>query len=254
MDDGEHGADIASTPGMRAAIKQLQARLQHYEQLLDPASQAAPARAMNRLAASRWPVVAAVVAAVGLQAALPDRFAPGHRLVPFLELILLAGLVMADPRGQDLAGRWMRRFGMVLVALITASNAWSALRLVTEIVQGKQEDALELLSSGAAIWATNVVVFGLWYWHLDRGGPLARHPGHYPDFVFPQRQNPDDAAPDWSPTFPDYLYLAFTNATAFSPTDVMPYTIRAKMIMMLQATVSLLTITLVIARAIGLFK
>jgi uncharacterized membrane protein len=101
-----------------------------------------------------------------------------------------------------------------------------------------------------------VIVFGLWYWQFDRGGPLARLSGAqpYPDFSFPQRLNPDEAPSDWEPAFIDYLYLSYTNATAFSPTDVMPFTGRAKFIMMIQSAVSLVTIALVIARAIGLFK
>lgn len=205
---------------------------------------------------SRWPVVVAVLAAVGLQVMLPGRFAPGHRLVPGLELALLIGLVVANPHGANRSSRLLRRASVLLIAMITVTNAWSAARLVLQIVQGKQEDAVTLLAAGAAIWATNVIVFGLWYWHMDSGGPMAAARGTqgYPDFSFPQRQDPQQVPPDWQPAFIDYLYLAYTNATSFSPTDVMPYTTRAKLIMMLQSAVSLITIALVIARAIGLFK
>lgn len=239
----------------RQALRQLQEQLRKTERLLDIAEEQEPSQALTRIVQSRWPVAAAVVVAVALQVCLPNSFTPGHRLVPGLELVLLAGLVVADPRGRARPTRWLRRMMVLLTAMITVTNGWSAIRLVTQIVQGQQDDAFVLLISGAAIWATNVIVFGLWYWQLDRGGPLgSRGAICHRDFVFPQQEDPDPALVGWMPSFPDYLYLAYTNATAFSPTDVMPYTIRAKMIMMLQSVVSLITIALVIARAIGLFK
>ncbi|HEY6424285.1 MAG TPA: hypothetical protein VIY28_13750 [Pseudonocardiaceae bacterium] len=205
---------------------------------------------------SRWPVVAAVLVAVALQVVLPDRFAPGHRLVPGLELALMIGLIMTNPHRTGHSSRWVRPASILLVGMITVTNAWSAVRLVQQIVQGRQEDGLLLLSSGAAIWATNVILFALWYWEFDSGGPRIRASGGtvYPDFSFPQMQNPELSPPDWEPRFLDYLYLSFTNATAFSPTDVMPFARWAKMTMLAQAVVSLITIALVIARAIGLFK
>jgi uncharacterized membrane protein len=205
---------------------------------------------------SRWPVIIAVVVAIGLQLILPGRFAPGHRAVPAFELVLLIALVAANPLSARRRARWLRRAMAVFTAIITGTNAWSAVRLVEQIVQGKQENALILLTSGAAIWVTNVIVFALWYWQFDRGGPLARLGGAqpYPDFSFPQRQSPQEVPSDWEPAFIDYLYLAYTNATAFSPTDVLPFTGRAKLVMMIQSAVSLVTIALVISRAIGLFK
>ncbi len=205
---------------------------------------------------SRWPVVAAVTAAVALQLVLPNRFTPGHRLVPALELALLIGTVIAHPGRITGVSRWLRPATLVVVAMISATNAWSLVRLVAQIVAGQQDDALVLLSSGAAIWATNVIVFGLWYWELDRGGPGARARGDrkFPDFSFPQMQNPELAPPGWAPRFADYLYVSFTNACAFSPTDVMPLARWAKMAMLGQSVVSLITVVLVVARAIGLFK
>jgi uncharacterized membrane protein len=205
---------------------------------------------------SRWPVVVAVVVAVGLQLVLPDRFAAGHRAVPGFELVLLVALVVANPLTARRRARWLRRAMAVFTAIITGTNAWSAVRLVLQIVQGKEQDALLLLTSGAAIWVTNVIVFGLWYWQFDRGGLVSRlsGPQAYPDFSFPQRQSSGEAPSDWEPMFIDYLYLSYTNATAFSPTDVLPFTGRAKFVMMIQSAVSLVTIALVIARAIGLFK
>jgi hypothetical protein len=204
----------------------------------------------------RWPVVVAVIAAVALQVALPGRFAPGHRAVPLLELVLLVALVVADPGRIDRGSAWLRRAGVVLVLMITVSNVWSAVRLVLAIVAGADDDPVALLSSGAAIWATNVVVFGLWFWEVDGGGPYERvhAPRRHPSFAFPQTQDPALAPPGWSARFVDYLYLSFTNATAFSPTDVMPLARWAKLTMMGQAAVSLAITALVVARAIGLFK
>jgi uncharacterized membrane protein len=113
-----------------------------------------------------------------------------------------------------------------------------------------------LLATGGAIWATNVIVFALWYWELDRGGPVARaHATRvHPDFLFAQLQSPDLAPADWEPAFADYLYVSFTNAAAFSPTDVLPLSRWAKLTMMLQSVVSLATVVLVIARAVNILK
>jgi hypothetical protein len=110
--------------------------------------------------------------------------------------------------------------------------------------------------NGGSIYLTNIIAFALWYWELDRGGPAARSHGIecYPDFLFPQMSSPDMAPPDWEPTFVDYLYLSITNATAFSPTDVLPLTRPAKAAMGLQSTVALATVALVISRAINVLK
>ncbi|QWF78979.1 hypothetical protein [Amycolatopsis sp. CA-230715] len=242
--------------GAESAREALVARLDQVERLL--AGGARLGRVSQNFVGgrSRWPVAVAVVVAIGLQLVLPDRFAAGHRAVPAFEMVLLIALVAANPLTDRRRARWLRRAMVVFTAIITGTNAWSAVRLVQQIVEGKQQDALILLTSGAAIWVTNVIVFGLWYWQFDRGGPLSRLAGAqpYPDFSFPQRQNPQEAPAGWEPAFIDYLYLSYTNATAFSPTDVMPFTGRAKFVMMVQSAVSLVTVALVIARAIGLFK
>jgi len=131
------------------------------------------------------------VLAVALQVVLPTRFAPGHRLVPVLELALIVGLGTAHPHRTGRRCRWSRPAGITLVSLITATNAWSAARLVHEIITGTQDNPVVLLYSGGAIWATNIMVFALWYWQLDSGGPATRASGqvYYPDFSFPQMQN-----------------------------------------------------------------
>jgi len=113
-----------------------------------------------------------------------------------------------------------------------------------------------LLATGAAIYLTNIVVFGIWYWELDRGGPFARGAAQdpYPDFLFPQMENPALALPEWSPRFIDYLYVSFTNAVAFSPTDTMPLSRWAKTLMALQSDVAVSTIALALARAVNILR
>ena len=121
---------------------------------------------------------------------------------------------------------------------------------------GSTSDATTLLVTGGAIWVTNVIAFGLWYWEFDRGGPVARAHDIKPnqDFEFPQMTTPQLAPPSWEPMFRDYFYLSFTNATAFSPTDVMPLSRWAKMLMLVQSAVSLLLAALVIARAVNILR
>jgi len=147
---------------------------------------------------------------------------------------------------------------LTLIALISLANAWSAGRLIWEIVNrtGSTSDATTLLVTGGAIWVTNVIAFALWYWEFDRGGPVARALAikPYPDFEFPQMTSPELAPPSWEPMFADYFYLSFTNATAFSPTDVMPLSRWAKMLMLVQSAVSLLLAALVIARAVNILR
>jgi uncharacterized membrane protein len=204
----------------------------------------------------RWEVTVAILAAIALQLSLPYRLSVHPRfLLPAAEALLLVGLVIANPRRIDRQEQHLRTASMGLIALISIANASSAVRLVTGLAQGTEtEDATRLLFYGGAIWLTNVVVFALWYWELDRGGPVARMLAlrEHPDFLFAQMASPDLAPADWEPLFPDYFYLSFTNATAFSPTDTLPFTRWAKMLMLLQSAVSLVTVALVIARAVNI--
>jgi hypothetical protein len=151
----------------------------------------------------------------------------------------------------------LRTASVALIALISLANAWSTAELVRGLINGTEgSSAGVLLAQGASIYGTNIIVFSLWYWEWDRGGPVARANASQPyvDFLFPQMTQPDLASRDWEPTYLDYLYLSFTNATAFSPTDVMPFARWAKMLMLLQAAVALLTIAMVVARAVNIFK
>ena len=206
----------------------------------------------------RWPVSLSVLAAVAMQATLPSRVSLGPRwALPSIAGVLLVVLVAANPRRINRASPSLRVCSMVLIATVSAANAWSAGRLVIGLVRGTEaSDATRLLLTGGAIWLTNVIAFALWYWELDRGGPVARAHAvrDHPDFLFAQMQSPDLAPADWEPGFVDYFYLSFTNATAFSPTDVLPLSRWAKLTMLVQSAVSLMTVALVIARAVNILK
>ncbi len=208
---------------------------------------------------ARWQAAVAVAAAVALQYSLPGRLVLLHPvwLLPTLQGLLLIALVMANPRRINNESRAIRLLGLTLAALLSLANAWSVVRLVDELVHGTAgNSAGPLLVTGGTIWLINVIVFALWYWEFDRGGPVARALAvrMYPDFQFVQMASPQLAPPDWEPTFGDYLYLSFTNATAFSPTDTMPLSRWAKMGMTAQASVSIVTVALVVARAVNILR
>ncbi|HEY0577842.1 MAG TPA: hypothetical protein VGD73_27380 [Pseudonocardia sp.] len=207
---------------------------------------------------SRWPVAGMIVVAIALQLALPDRLTLVSKwLLPGLEAALLLALIAVNPTRLNRESAVMRGGSLTLTALVSVANGWSAALLSIELVGGRAgENAGPLLSTGAAIWLTNIIAFGLWYWQFDRGGPAARAHARrrIPDFLFVQMQSPEVTHPDWEPAFLDYLYLSFTNATAFSPTDVMPLSRWAKLTMLVQSLVSLVTVALVIARAVNILK
>jgi hypothetical protein len=207
----------------------------------------------------RWQVAACTAVAIGLQAAVPGRLGVLRPvwILPTLQAILLLALILANPHRIDRQSRVLRMLGLTLAALISVANAWSVVRLATGLVRGTEGGTPgALLVTGGAIWLTNVIVFGLWYWEFDRGGPVARALGTrpYPDFQFTQMASPELAPPDWEPAFADYLYLAFTNAAAFSPTDVLPLSRWAKLAMTLQSAVSIVTVALIVARAVNILK
>src|SRR5262245_47899050 len=191
---------------------------------------------------SRASAAGAVVVISGLQMTMPEQLSLGpHWLLPALEVLLLGVLVAAQPGRMERRSRRLRAGGLALVGLLSVANAISAALLVSELVHGGgEETAAALLFAGASIWATNMLVFALWYWELDRGGPADRcHATRdYPDFIFIQMQAPELAPPDWKPTFIDYVYVSFTNAVAFAPSDVAPLSRWAKLTMMLQSLVS----------------
>ncbi len=207
----------------------------------------------------RWQAAACTAVAIGLQVAVPGRLAVLRPVWILLTLqgVLLVTLFMANPHRIDHKSLVLRMLSLTLATLISVANAWSVVSLANGLVRGTEgQNAGQLLVTGGAIWLTNVIVFGLWYWEFDRGGPVARalgtHP--YPDFLFVQMTSPEMAPPDWEPAFADYLYLAFTNASAFSPTDVMPLSRWAKLAMTLQSGISIVTVALIVARAVNILR
>jgi uncharacterized membrane protein len=234
-------------------------RLLAYPAKLIPTSIIVPAWRRLTDGESTWPVRGAVVAATALQVTLPNRYEiPPTWLLPTLGALLGVGLSVAHPRRITRYSPQLRLISISLIAVITLANAGSAVRLITALLQGhaQTDSAITLLRTGGAIWLTNVIVFGMWYWNLDRGGPAARAQAlkPFPDFLFAQMTAPDLSPTDWQPEFIDYLYVSFTNAAAFSPTDTLPLARWAKMTMMLQSVVSLGTVVLVIARAVNILK
>ncbi|WP_293237974.1 hypothetical protein [Mycolicibacterium sp.] len=204
---------------------------------------------------NRWPVLIAIFAVIVIQHSIPVQYTvlPRWPLI-IMELLLLLVMLLINPvrlSRPTVIGRWA---SLVLTAAITVDNTASAVVLAKRILSGEvSNNAAVLLGGGAAIFVTNVIAFGIWYWELDRGGPFVRRTGKspYPDFLFPQMSDPDKAKPDWRPTFVDYLYVSFTNVVAFSPTDTMPLSHWAKAMMTVQSLVSMATIALVIARAVN---
>ena len=236
-----------------------ESRLARIERLLESRGrEVTPAWRRATRGEPRWAVTAVIVLAVVLQMMLPHRLAfRPYWLLPALETVLLAGLIAANPRRVEPRTRWLRWLGLALMCVISLANGWAAARLVVGLVHGSEgRDAGPLLLTGGSIWLTNVIVFALWYWEWDRGGPMARARGHqqFADFLFVQMQSPELAPPNWEPAFLDYLYLSFTNATAFSPTDVMPLSRWAKMMMLVQSAISIVAVALVISRAVNVFK
>lgn len=203
----------------------------------------------------RWPVLLVVLLVIVLQYLLPHNLSFSFQtLVCYVEGALLVTLLVINPQRISSHVPTTRFIGIVLLGIITLSNSASAIKLIDAIITQNVKDARSLLWFGGSIWITNVVVFGLWYWELDRGGPGKRaeavHP--FPDFIFPQMSDPLYAPRTWHPNFFDYLYTSFTNASAFSPTDVMPLTRWAKMLMLIQSMTALLMVGLVFARAVNI--
>jgi hypothetical protein len=208
---------------------------------------------------NRIPVALAILAATVFQLLLPQRFAfPRPQwLLPSMELALLATLTVINPVRLTRRSPAARYLSLLLVALISVDNGVSAGLLDSKLIGGMAGDqAGPLLASAAAIFLTNVIAFAIWYWEFDRGGPFARAAADspYPDFLFPQMTQHHLARIDWEPQFGDYLYVSFTNAVAFSPTDTMPLTRWAKLLMAVQSAIALSTTALVIARAVNILK
>ena len=265
-DEGDAGGAGEPAPMDSERLALLRSQIANVERLLRLPGRAVsevekhvvPAWRRRTVGEPRWASGIAVALAISLQLSLPRRFTmPPRWLLPTVGGLLLVAVLIANPRmkGQRSAG--LRASSIALIGLISLENAISALRLARALIRGTAaEDAGLLLRWGGAIWLTNIVIFGLWYWELDRGGPAARAEGtrQYPDLLFPQMTTLDVSPEGWEPLFLDYLYVAFTNATAFSPTDVLPLTRWAKMLMMAQSAISAGTVILVVARAVNILR
>ncbi|MER5777662.1 hypothetical protein ABT144_25900 [Streptomyces sp. NPDC002039] len=207
---------------------------------------------------SRWPMAGAVVAAIVLTLLLPDdlRLAPGW-VLPLVEGLLLVALIAGDPGRISRRSTALRAASIALVGVLACSAVWSTIRLVDDLIHGGKEtgSAASLLQAGGTVWACTILAFSLLYFELDSGGAAAR--AHRmpvtPQLAFPQQLSPELNAAHWRPRYVDYLYLGLTNATAFSPTDVMPLAAWAKIAMGIQSLVSLLILGLVVARAVNVF-
>ena len=207
----------------------------------------------------RWPMAGAVLAAIVLTILLPDAIRVGPRwFLPLVEGVLLVILILGDPGRINRRTHELRMVSIVLVSVLVLATLWSTGQLIDDLIQGGPEtnSATELLTAGTAVWFSNIIAFALLYWEVDGGGAAARahEVATHTDFAFPQKINPRLAEPGWRPRFVDYLYLGYTNATAFSPTDVMPLAPWAKLTMVVQSFISIAILGLVIARAVNVFK
>jgi hypothetical protein len=216
---------------------------------------------------SRWEAAPAVGIVIGMQAllALVSRnqdwklwvFPWWVWLIPIVpEVLLLIPLAWQRPRRRLEQMGQRRTVALMLLGVVSLANALLLVAVIASLIRGNETSGGQLLLKSITVWATNVVAFGLWYWAFDRGGPVRRlgQDPLPPDFQFPQMENPQLAPPGWRPELVDYLYVSFTNSIAFSPTDAMPLSRRAKLLMLAESSASCLTVLLVTARAVNIFK
>ena len=207
---------------------------------------------------TRWPMALAVLALMALALASPPHlsFVPGWVLAA-TEGVLLLALIIGDPGRIDRDVRWLHVTSVALVAILLLSTLASTALLIYDLLIGSTatSQAGPLILAGVKVWLGNNVAFALLYWEFDGGGPAKRLRGlpAHPDLAFPQQLNPELAKPGWRPHFIDYLYVGFTTANAFSPTDTMPMVPWTKVAMASQALISFAIIGLVFARAVNAF-
>lgn len=204
----------------------------------------------------RWPASLALVVCVGLYVLLPNRLVVGpHWLLPVLVALPLGPLSARRHRHPD-ESSWIRHVTIGLVALVTAANVTSLVLLVHHLLNSDVSQGRKLIYSAVAVWLTNIILYGLWFWEVDRGGPHRRASGDklLPDLQFPQMQTPDQAPKNWRPAFTDYLFTSFANGTSFAPADAMPLTLRMKVLFTTESVVSLATIAIVASRAVNILR
>jgi uncharacterized membrane protein len=199
-----------------------------------------------------WPGQLAVLTSLGLYFALPAKLTIGPNwMLPIAEGALVLGLIGASRRGRTIARR--RDLAVGLALIVTLTNLVALILLVHYLLAGGTATGTNLIGGGVVIWCTNLLLFAVLYWELDRGGPLSVvEAPEAADLLFPQMTEDRYTAPDWKPRFGDYLYVSLTNQTAFSPTDTMPLTSRIKLLMGVQGVASLVTVGVVVARAVNI--
>ena len=215
----------------------------------------------------RWPAFIAVIVALGLYALLPSSFLPALRYtVVGIGLALLIPVFVLNPLRLTKQTRWSRELSIGLAGLLAVANGVALVQLVFQLVSGDRDDGVTLILAALQVWTTQVIVFGLLFWDLDRGGPVRRSTGKRSDlpeadFRFPQDENGDNVAEvaagssqksGWTANYLDYLYFSLTNSMAFSAADAMPLTHRAKILSGLEAFGAYVLLALVIARAVSL--
>ncbi len=207
---------------------------------------------------TRWPAALAMVGALMLQIRLPEKLTVGPRwMLPAIEALVLVTLLIVSPTKFDETSRDVRFVSLGLIAILSIANATTLGLLMHNLLKsGSTLPGRSLIYSAVSVWLTGVIAYALWYWEIDRGGPSRRSRADHapPDFWFPQMENPGVTRGVWSPHFLDYLYVSVTNSSAFSPTDALPLTLRAKALMTAQSLTSLATIVVVGARAVNILK
>jgi uncharacterized membrane protein len=267
-DLGDNEIHIRVTEGIRSLHERLDeleltvvARLNAESQpLTEPDGKELPAWQRVTEGEGRWAAAVITAAGIALQVAVPGHLSliSPSWILPTVQGLLLVTLVAINPTKINRESVLLRWLALTLAGVMSVANVWSVVHLIIALINGGADvnKPATLLFTGASIWLTNVIAFALWYWEFDRGGPVERARGivQYPDLQFPQMTAPDMAPPHWEPAFADYLYVAFTNATAFSPTDTMPMSRWAKLAMTLQSAISLITIGLIVARAVNILQ
>ncbi|MCX6425811.1 MAG: hypothetical protein NTV47_03545 [Actinobacteria bacterium] len=205
----------------------------------------------------RWPVSLATILVITLQLLLPDRLSLNFQdFILIIEILLVLFIIISNPNriAQHKSHLWYS--GIALNLVMTISNIAGVIKLIDLLVNGKISDPAQLLFSGGSIWISNMVIFSLWYWEIDGGGSGFRSQSekYNPDFLFTQMSNPGFAKPNWKPVYLDYFYLSLTNSSAFSPTDVLPLSRIAKSLMSIQSLISMLTLLLIVARAVNILN
>jgi uncharacterized membrane protein len=204
----------------------------------------------------RWPASLALFTCVILYVVLPSRLVIGPRwLIPVLIILALIPLSARRHRHPDESPR-VRQLTLALIGLVTVANVTSMVLLVRRLLDTSVSQGRALIYSAVAVWLTNVIVYGVWFWEIDRGGPTRRAADAVDvyDLQFPQMENPQWAPAQWRPKFTDYLYTSFANGTSFAPADAMPLTRRMKTFFATESVVSLVTIAVVAARAVNILK